>query len=191
MPYNCATTDGQTGKVHTDIMYENLVNKFSWGGIKENPIYLNENNRRMCMNLRNNFARLAEAFIAEGNKEKALVVLDKCMEELPVEHVPINFFMLPVTEAYYKAGGIEQGNNLVKILAEMYDENLEYYFSLESDKLQSKGMQKNIQQSISVLYRLNILVNKTYKQEGLGIEIQAKFDKWQDFISSNGGLQPR
>ncbi len=191
VPYECETTDGQTGRVHTEIMYDNLVNKFSWGGIKEKPIYLNENNRRMCMNLRNNFARLADAFIAEGNNTKAVEVLDKCMEELPVAHVPINFFMLPVTEAYYKAGAPEKGNELVRILAKMYDENLEYYFSLDSERTQSKSMEKNIQQAISVLYRLNILVNRTYKQDDLGPEIQATFDKWQESLSSNGIGQPR
>ncbi len=189
VPFDCSSTDGQTGKVNTDIMYDNLVNKFSWGGIKENPIYLNENNRRMCMNLRNNFARLADALIAEGKKEKAIEVLDKCMEELPVANVPINFFMLPVTEAYYKAGAPEKGNELVGILANMYDENLEYYFSLDNARIKSRAMEKNIQQAISVLYRLNILVNKTYKQEELGKEIEAKFNKWQDFIQAKGGMQ--
>ena len=113
------------------------------------------------------------------------------MEELPVAHVPINFFMLPVTEAYYKAGAPEKGNELVRILAKMYDENLEYYFSLDSERTQSKSMEKNIQQAISVLYRLNILVNRTYKQDDLGPEIQATFDKWQESLSSNGIGQPR
>ena len=71
----------------------------------------------------------------------------------------------------------------------MYDENLEYYFSLENERLKGATMQKNIQQAISVLYRLNILVNKTYKQKELGKEIEDKFNKWQDFIQANGGLQ--
>ena len=71
----------------------------------------------------------------------------------------------------------------------MYDENLEYYFSLEKERIQSKSMEKNIQQSISVLYRLNVLVNKTYVQERAGEketptiadDVDAMFNKWQKF----------
>lgn len=178
VPYKCKSTDGQTGEVNTDIMFENLVNKFNWGGIKENDIYLNENNRRMCMNLRNNFARLADALVRKGQKEKAIQALDKCMEELPMETVPINFFMLPVAESYYKAGAPEKANKLVEELANIYNDELNYYFSLDNEFY--KTIEKNVQQSVSVMYRLNMLTNKTYPQKELGEKIKAQFETIQE-----------
>ena len=81
-----------------------------WGGMDNANIYMDENNIRMTMNLRNNFARLADQLISEGQKEKAIKALDKCMQVMPEKIIPYNFFMLPVAEAYYKAGETEKAN---------------------------------------------------------------------------------
>lgn len=182
VPYETSSSDGQTGEVNTAIMYDNLMNKFQWGGMEKDHIYLNENNRRMCMNLRNNFARLAEALINEGKKEKAIEVLDRCLEVMPEHNVPFNFFMLPVAEGYYKAGAPEKGNAIVSRLADIYEAELNYYFGLENEFY--KSLERELQQSLSVMYRLTILTNQTYKQEELGKEIEAKFEQLQQVFSA-------
>ena len=33
VPYISNSTDGQTGTINTEIMYDNLINKFNWGGL--------------------------------------------------------------------------------------------------------------------------------------------------------------
>ena len=70
VPYIAQSTDGQTGEIATDIMFENLVNKFKWGNMQDTSIYLDETNMRMTMNFRNNFARLADALIKKKNLKK-------------------------------------------------------------------------------------------------------------------------
>ena len=52
------SNDGQTGEIATDIMYDNLINKFKWGNMQDPSIYLDETNMRMTMNFRNNFSTL-------------------------------------------------------------------------------------------------------------------------------------
>ncbi len=54
-------------RVNTDVMYDNMLHKFKWGGIAENPnIYLEENNLRMTSTLRYMFYRLADALSNEA-----------------------------------------------------------------------------------------------------------------------------
>jgi hypothetical protein len=184
VPFKSTNKDGQTGEVNTDIMYNNLVKKFLWGGMDEHHIYLNENNRRMCMNLRNNFARLADALVKKGEKEKAIETLDRCMEVMPEHNVPFNFFMLPVAESYYKAGAFEKANEIVSKLAEIYEGELNYYFSLQPHFYTT--IEKQVQQGLSVMYRLVMLTNQTYKQEELGSNLQDKFNALQQVYASKG-----
>ena len=68
-----------------------------------------ETNMRMTYNLRNNFARLADALLREGKTDSAIAVLDKCIEVMPDHSIPYNFFMTPIAEAYYRAG--QQGQD--------------------------------------------------------------------------------
>ncbi|MCH8330198.1 MAG: DUF2723 domain-containing protein, partial [Bacteroidetes bacterium] len=101
VPYKKRKRQQQTGIVNTAIMYENLINKFKWGGIDKGKIYLNENNLRMTLNLRSNFARLATSLLLEGKKEKAKSVLDTCIKSLPYENIPYNLYMLSFAGLYY------------------------------------------------------------------------------------------
>lgn len=56
-------------RVNTDVMYDNMLHKFKWGGIAENPdIYLEENNLRMTSTLRLMFLRLVEGLVSEATQ---------------------------------------------------------------------------------------------------------------------------
>ena len=102
VPIKTKSRDGQTGRVETDIMYDNLMNKFVWGGM-DKEVYMNETNMRMTYNLRNNFARLADALLKEGKIDSAVNVMDRCIEVMPDKTIPYNFFMTPLAECYYRA----------------------------------------------------------------------------------------
>ena len=53
-------------------MYDNMMNKFKYGGLKENPdIYLDETVVRMCYTHRRLFALLVQQLLAEGKQDKA------------------------------------------------------------------------------------------------------------------------
>ncbi len=172
VPIRTDNQDGQTGRVYADLMYENIMTKFKWGGMENDNIYMDENNLRMTFNFRNNFARLSEALLKEGKKDKAIEVLDKCMEVMPRNTIPYNYFMLPVIEAYYRCEQFDKANKLVKDLADIYEKDLTYYFSLQPsfyDKIDYES-----QQAMSVMQRLTGLT-KGYKQDALAKDIEARF----------------
>ena len=102
---------GQRGRVETSIMYDNMMNKFKWGNMPDPDVYLDENNLRMTMNFRNNFARLADALLQEGKRDSAIAALDRCVEVMPDANVPYNIFMIRIIENYYKAANFLKNNS--------------------------------------------------------------------------------
>jgi len=120
------------GRVATDIMFNNVTEKFKWGNMgTEGPIYLDENILRMTTNLRLQLSSLAEALIEEGRKEEAGTILDLSLEQMPERNVPYDRILLPTVEAYYAIGANEKANALSERLFTIMEENLNFYLSLD------------------------------------------------------------
>lgn len=175
VPVATSRPDGQPGGVDTEILYNNLINKFRWGGVPNPDVYLDENNLRMLSNFRNNFSRLAEELINEGKKDSAVKVLDKCMEIMPENRVPFNYFIVPVIEQYYRAGQVEKANNLVNSFFNSTQEDLRYYFSFRGEKARSIDYEKRV--AIQILGELN-RITSFFKQKELADKIEAAFQQF-------------
>ena len=184
VPYLAQTFDGQTGEINTDVMYENLMNKFAWGGMENGNIYMDENNRRMCMNFRNNFSRLAEEYIRLGKPEKAKEVLDRCVEVMPEKIVEYNYFMIAIAESYYKMKEYEKGNAIVRILVTNYEEELRFYTTIKGEK--RKSIQTEIDRDKYILQQLILMTNEKYKESGLATEMANRFMDINSLILTAG-----
>jgi hypothetical protein len=112
-------------------MYGLMVNKFKWGNMNDPRVYIDENNQRMMMNIRNNFNRLAESLIAEGKKDSAIEVLDHNLELIPHSVVPYNYFSQEIASNYFAAGAKEKGKNIMTEIFSTYQKELDYYLSLD------------------------------------------------------------
>lgn len=182
VPYKAQSFDGQTGEVNTEAMYENLMTEFEWGGMNKSEIYMDENNRRMCMNFRNNFARLAGDFIRQGKKEKALEVLDKCLEVIPHKNVPYNQFMVSIAEHYYRLEAYDKANEIVKILLDIYEDDLNYYMSLKGKH--RKFVERDEGFTKYILGQLVMLARDRYPDSGLNEEMKERFDLITNTVNS-------
>ncbi len=118
----------QQAPVRADVTYDNMMNKFRFGGIKENKnIYLDENILRMTMNLRGNYARLAQTLLDEGDKDKAAKCIDKAIDEMPKDRVPYNIFVALYPDIYYQAGQPDKAKKLSDDIWATAKDELRYY----------------------------------------------------------------
>ncbi|MGB0166050.1 MAG: protein O-mannosyl-transferase family [Luteibaculum sp.] len=138
-----------SGRIAADIMYDNMINKFKWGNMDTEEIYMDENNLRMTTNLRLQFSNLADEFIRAGDNEKAKKVLDKCIEVMPEKNVPYNRIVVPLMEGYYEVGEIEKGNELAKRLFDIFEDDLEYFTSIEPEFLIEDRREMEIAQMVA------------------------------------------
>jgi len=148
------TNPNLQGRVGTDIMFNNVTEKFKWGNMDtEGDIYLDENILRMTTNLRLQMSSLAEALIDEGREEDARTILDLSLEKMPERNVPFDRILLPTAEAYYAIGDTAKGNMLSERIFTIMEENLTYFASLEPRFL-TKQLDQEMAISHAVMGRL-------------------------------------
>jgi tetratricopeptide (TPR) repeat protein len=162
VPYSVKSPDGQTGVVHSEKMYDRLVNQFEWGGLNNSDLYFDETNTRMVMNFRNNFSRLAEALYQKGENEKAIATLDKCVAEFPRDVVNLSYFSIPLIDLYYKLGETEKGSQILAIMIDDYLTEIKYLKEFD----RGSGLKQNISIAGQVLGSLGRVI-QVHKLEDL------------------------
>ena len=136
VPYK---NDASSVSINTEIMYDNLINKFSWGRMNADDVYIDNFNIRnfRIMEIRKTFALLASSLINEGKTKKATKVLDKCMEIMPNKIMPFDDSMLGIVNNYYMLGEVEKADNIIVTILNTYKQYLIYYNSLNDRHLMS------------------------------------------------------
>ncbi len=182
--------------VRLDQMAENMMHKFKFAGIKENPnIYLDETSMRMTVNIRGNFGRLAEAYLAHGEKDKAAQVIDYSLAEMPADRVPHNVFDFSYPDIYFQAGQKEKGT---KLLLEMFGkakDELNYYktvykYTLEQAKESDPAYYQQLQQGefmerhevreeLYIMQELNLTAKK-YDTGEVATKVEKEFGEYRD-----------
>lgn len=168
VPYEGQSLDGQEGEISTDIMYKNMMEKFKWGGIDNKKAYLDEGVQRMAMNFRNLFSRLANALIAEGKRDSALKVLDKCIEVMPNELIPYNYFNLEIASDYYKLGQTQKAVAILQTIAKTNKETVKYYLSIPKASLYDDA--DNMQRELGIAHEI-VKVAKAINQNKIAVDI--------------------
>ncbi|MBQ3555158.1 MAG: DUF2723 domain-containing protein [Bacteroidales bacterium] len=125
------------GLVDTETMYNNMMNKFEWGGVDNPNVYLDETVRKMTYTIRMLFIDLAEALIMEEKYDMALNVLDKMMEKIPASATKHDYLSIQPAMAYYSLGETEKGKALLTEIADNSMEYMSWFRSLEYNKLRS------------------------------------------------------
>ncbi|RUT78406.1 glycosyltransferase family 117 protein [Ancylomarina longa] len=134
VPIETKTQGMEIGHINSELLYNNLMNKFDFGRIKEPDVYMDQFHILTVniMSFRTTFNRLASALNDEGKKEKAVKVLDKCMEELPTDKIPFDNTLIGFIQEYYRAGATKKANKLLEDMAQQSYDKLNYYLSLEN-----------------------------------------------------------
>jgi hypothetical protein len=182
LPVTDSTGDGQTGHVNSEVMYENLMNRFKWGNIADKGVYIDETIARMAMNIRGIFGRLASQLVKEGETEKARKVLDKCMEVLPETVIPYDFFSVALVENYLKVGAADQGLKIAARLKSNTEQELAYYFSFNGQDL--KDLDMHIQESLYTVQHLSAVLKENGREKE-STEAESVLKKYYDQYMQN------
>lgn len=154
----------QGGRVNTEVMYDNIMNKFKFGGMNKPGVNLDENCIRMAGNMRMQMSILAGALINENKNSKAKAVLDKCLAEMPDETVPFDGTIYTICAEYYQIGDIKKGNELAKKLFDIQLNDLNVYNSQKPRHRVAFG--REMEQCKDIMRRLYTLAVE-FKQKDL------------------------
>jgi hypothetical protein len=181
VPIKTASEGISFGKVNTKVMHKNVMEDFKWGNMENPKVYIDENNARMMMNIRNTFDRLAETLIKEGQTEKAVKVLDRCVELIPHKVVAYNYFSMMMAETYFKAGQPAKGKEIINTIMTDYKEQLDYYFKLKSPMRNS--VDDEIQRILYFMREMSMICTRN-KQPELLKEVSTSFNSYVERYSS-------
>jgi len=173
------------GRIQADKMYDIVMNKFSWGRMNEKDVTLDYYSIRTLsvIRFRNLHTRLAISLLEQGEKEKAVAVLDRCMELAPHHVVPFDRYVAGLTfpqrngntihhegiiEAYYMCGETEKANALLEEYFAILNQQMAYFNSLKPKDRQT--VQQDLYESMAQVEELRVLL-VNFGQQDLLLEL--------------------
>ncbi|MDX1285843.1 MAG: hypothetical protein R3182_12560, partial [Draconibacterium sp.] len=179
VPIQTKRSGMKNGRVDSDILYDNVMNKFVWGNVNDPDVFLDDYNKKEINIIqgRHMFSYLAETLINEGKNEKATGVLDKMFDLFPNEKIPLSYESFSAIEQYYRINEIEKANKLTQIMAENSLALLNYYVTLPERF--ARAAQDEQKREMSNLQNLLYLTQR-YKQQEINKNID---DQLKELIS--------
>lgn len=92
------------GFIDTKKIYSQLVDSFTWGGMEDGPMWVDDKMRLVPRVMRGTYLRTARQLVSEGQNAKAIALLDECMKDIPDNNLPLEGYNIEIAEAYYLAG---------------------------------------------------------------------------------------
>ncbi len=136
---------GACGGVDTERMYDNVMNKFRWGGLEnatqDESIYLDENIRRMCQTIRVMVSEMVAQLIIEEKNDKALAALNLIEEKIPDWLVPYESLAIQMANHYFALGEPEKAKNILFANLSRSLQYLNWYRTMSPSQLRSIGDQ--------------------------------------------------
>ena len=124
-------TKGSTIATNTTKMYNNIMNKFRWGGLEKPGLYIDETVMRQCKIYRQFvFTDLAYNLFVEEKHEEAIQVLDKCIEVFPEVNFPYDESIYPIASLYFELGEIEKAKRIAARFIERTITNVDWMMRL-------------------------------------------------------------
>ena len=139
----------------TQKVYNNLMNRYRYGGLSKPGLYIDETVMRMCYTHRRLFGQLALHLIAEGQKAKALKVLQKAEKELPTYNIPMNYMSggNDIARVYAMLGQKKKALEIINQVWKNASQYEQYYLSEEGIRFQ--GSQRDCLMQLSIMTEMS------------------------------------
>lgn len=139
----------------TQKVYNNLMFRYRYGGLSKPGLYIDETVMRMCYTHRRLFGQLALHLIAEGQKAKALKVLQKAEKELPTYNIPMNYMSggNDFARAYALLGQKKKALEIINQVWKNASQYEQYYLGEEGIRFQ--GSQRDCLMQLSIMTEMS------------------------------------
>lgn len=166
----------EMGRIDSEYLYDNLMNKYKYGNLKDGRVYADSfiNHTLNSVQGRNAFARLAMTLLSEGDTVRAREVIERGMEEIPVSQIRHSYIQtVPMIQAMYEAGMMQQGDELLGDYVRVCEEYLIYF--LQFDERKSKLVEGDFRERYSILENLYTLA-RHYDRKQIVAEMHGFFE---------------
>ena len=182
VPLDCSELE-PAGSMDVDLMYDRLMNVFRYDSFSKDfhVDYQNVYTFSAVCPLRTQFVNTAEALLAAGERDKAVQIVDKCIEVLPQKNFPYNvqmlqsineYSMLNLMEIYLRCDEVEKAKALAEAFVDESAQVTKYYgqgWPSESGMLSEDKVKNNLQ----YIYYVNSIL-KNYGEDEFADKLMEK-----------------
>lgn len=138
----------------TEKVYNNVMNRFKFGGLETKGLYLDETVMRMCYTHRRLFGMLVTHLLLEGKDEKAKKVLAYAEKVMPTYNVPMNYISggMDFLLAYYATGQKAKAAETFNAMWKTSVQYLKWYLTLSDSRFMQS--QRDCMYQFYVMQRL-------------------------------------
>ncbi len=129
-----------SGRVKSDIVYNNVMNKFRWGNFDQKELFVDNSYGAAVQSHRMMMMRAAEDFLNKGDRAKAVALTDQYFSAFPHMNFAYSPFIMPFITIYYNAGEQDKAKTHLRILANEISQQMRFYDSIDRDVLESSFM---------------------------------------------------
>jgi hypothetical protein len=130
--------EGNGYAIDTEKLYENVMNRYKYGGLDTPGLYLDETTLRICYSHRRLFAQLAKELVKQGDDIRARKVLEYAGQAIPAYNVPEVFESgsYDIATAYASIGETEKAIPLLNHLIAESENYIDWAFSLGDNRIE-------------------------------------------------------
>ena len=174
LPLKLDTAAGKAELVNTDILYNNMYNKFVWGNVKESK-YLDPQSADDISIFNNVFNTTISGLIKEGKIADAKKVVKRYFEVMPEKFYGMRAMMGTyfLAENLYALGETARANSLIEKSADYIQNELTYLADVSKSKNRFVGGQ-NVQIGLQFLNQM-VKTTTDQKQTNLAQKLTLQF----------------
>jgi hypothetical protein len=182
------TTQNKAELINTPLLYQNLMNKFVWGNVK-NAGYLDTQSQDDISIFTNVFNNAASGLIKEGKIDDAKKVVKRYFEVMPERFYGMRSMMgvYFMAENLYALGEKQKASDLIRRSTAYIQKELTYLADVSESKNTLVGSQ-NVQLGMSFLNQMS-KTTAQYGETKLSAEINAQFNSLESKFSGFFGGQ--
>ena len=126
-----------SGRVNTDAVYENVMEKFRWGNFDKYKMFVDRSYAPSVQSHQLSMRRAALQMLQEGKRQEAIDLIDKYFEAFPNMNFPYDYRAYYMISVYLQADAYDKAKPHMAILADQIADQLRFYNSIDADVLES------------------------------------------------------
>jgi len=126
-----------SGRTDAFKIFENVMEKWRWGNFDKEETFINTSYSAEVNAMKMAMSRAAQDLVRAGDMEKGIALSKKYFEAFPHFNFPYDYSVLPFVEVLVQGGEYEEAKKQMDILAEASVQNMEFFFSLDDEDLDS------------------------------------------------------
>ncbi|MEZ4943270.1 MAG: DUF2723 domain-containing protein [Saprospiraceae bacterium] len=118
-----------SGRVATDIAYDNIMTKWQWGNFDKERLYVNRSYMPSLQTMRVGMIRIGRQLVTEGKLDKAEALADKYFAVFPDFNFPYDQFSAYMADIYARAGANEKAKEKILAIAKTQEAIMRFHKS--------------------------------------------------------------